>query len=57
MQFIYEEQYIDEVCNHKWWEKYKYDIPVIHINGEYLMKHKVNERMLKKTLDNLKIKS
>ena len=24
-----------------WFEKYKHDIPVIHLNGKFLMKHKV----------------
>lgn len=32
--------------NIDWWEKYKYDIPVFHLNGKFLMKHKVNFKLL-----------
>lgn len=53
MQFHYQEKYIDTPANVDWYEKYKDDIPVIHINGEYLMKHKVNEWLLKRTLNQL----
>lgn len=53
MQFVYEEKYIDDPANELWFSKYKHDIPVIHINGEYLMKHKINERLLTRTLREL----
>ena len=53
-QFTLKEVYIDAPGNEDWWERYKYDIPVFHINGEYLMKHRVNERLLLKRLDQLK---
>lgn len=41
---------ITEPENKRWFDKYKYDIPVFHFNGEYLMRHKVHEELLKKTL-------
>ena len=25
----------------QWWDKYKYDIPVLHINGKYWAKHRI----------------
>ena len=25
----------------EWWDKYKYDIPVLHVNGAYWTKHRV----------------
>lgn len=24
----------------EWWDKYKYDIPVLHVNGDYWIKHR-----------------
>ena len=49
-QFLYEERYIDLPSNRHWYDLYKYDIPVIHLNQRYLMKHKVDEELLKKAL-------
>ena len=54
LQFIYQEEFIDASDNKDWYNKYKYDIPVIHINGSYLMKHRVNEWLLRRTLNQLK---
>lgn len=48
--FVYEEQYIDDPENSVWYDKYRYDIPVIHINGIYVMKHKINKIKLFETL-------
>lgn len=25
----------------EWWDRYKYDIPVLHVNGQYWAKHKM----------------
>lgn len=55
LQFVYEECYIDDPANKVWFEKYKHEIPVIHINGRFIMKHRVNERLLRKTLNTLEI--
>ena len=51
LQFHYQEEYIDAPSNKKFYDKYKYDIPVVHINGTYLMKHRVNEWLLRRALD------
>ena len=56
MQFFYEEQNIDDTGSEEWMAKYKFDIPVVHINGKYLMKHRINECLLRKALDNFKDK-
>jgi hypothetical protein len=26
----------------EWWDRYKYDIPVLHLNGVYWTKHRLN---------------
>ena len=56
MQFQYEEEYIDMPENKEWFEKYKYDIPVIHLNGKLLMMHRVDRDKLRTALDALKSK-
>lgn len=48
----YEEVYIDAPGNEQWKELYQHDIPVIHINGLYAMKHRVNEKLLAEKLAN-----
>ncbi|KAL5484172.1 hypothetical protein EMCRGX_G020624 [Ephydatia muelleri] len=48
--FVYEEKHIDVPENKEWFEKYRYHIPVIHLDGQFLMKHRVNERLLKEAL-------
>lgn len=50
LQFVYEEKYIDIPENKEWFEKYKYHIPVIHLDGQFLMRHRVDERLLKEAL-------
>ena len=49
-QFHFEEVDITENGNHIWFEKYQYEIPVFHLNGSFLMKHRVNEELLEKEL-------
>ena len=44
--FKFEEVDIEEDGNEKWHDMYCYDIPVFHFNGKFLMKHKVNTRLL-----------
>lgn len=53
LQFSLEEVYIDTPGNEKWKDLYQNDIPVFHLRGEYLMKHRVNERLLLKKLAEL----
>lgn len=48
MEFVY----IDKEENNKWFEKYKYDIPVVHLNGKFLMKHKVFKDALDEAIRN-----
>ncbi|CAI8009455.1 Glutaredoxin-like protein C5orf63 homolog [Geodia barretti] len=52
-EFIYEEEYIDLAENKEWFERYKYDIPVIHMNGDLLMMHRVDQDKLRTALDSL----
>ncbi|XP_078484582.1 glutaredoxin-like protein C5orf63 homolog [Ciona intestinalis] len=42
---------ITEPENKKWWNLYKYEIPVFHFEGEFLMKHKANLELLKQRTD------
>ncbi|XP_058296525.1 glutaredoxin-like protein C5orf63 homolog isoform X2 [Hylobates moloch] len=36
--------------NSVWYERYKFDIPVFHLNGQFLMMHQVNTSKLEKQL-------
>lgn len=47
---MYEEVNIDEPENKEWFTRYCYDIPVIHLNGQLLMKHRIDEQLLLKAL-------
>ena len=42
---------ISKMENIHWWHKYKYDIPVFHFEGKFLMKHKANVSALQFALD------
>lgn len=44
--FEFEQVFIDRKENKHWFDLYKYDIPVFHINGKFLMKHKVDHELL-----------
>ncbi|XP_065096477.1 glutaredoxin-like protein C5orf63 homolog [Paramisgurnus dabryanus] len=37
--------------NSVWWERYRYDIPVFHFNGQFLMMHRVNTTLLERALE------
>uniref|UniRef100_A0A8D0FVU0 Glutaredoxin-like protein n=1 Tax=Strix occidentalis caurina TaxID=311401 RepID=A0A8D0FVU0_STROC len=41
-RFILQEVDITLPENSAWYDKYKYDIPVFHLNGKFLMKHRVD---------------
>ena len=56
-QFSYEEQYIDVPGNEAWYDRYKYDIPVMHLDGDLLMMHRVDENKLRTALDKLKTRT
>ncbi|XP_063562810.1 glutaredoxin-like protein C5orf63 homolog isoform X2 [Gorilla gorilla gorilla] len=36
--------------NSVWYERYKFDVPVFHLNGQFLMMHRVNTSKLEKQL-------
>ncbi|KAJ7385689.1 hypothetical protein OS493_013717 [Desmophyllum pertusum] len=42
-RFHLEEVDITAKGNETWFDKYRYEIPVFHLNGSFLMKHRVNE--------------
>ncbi|KAI2642453.1 glutaredoxin C5orf63-like protein [Labeo rohita] len=37
--------------NRVWFDRYRYDIPVFHLNGQFLMMHRVNLALLERRLD------
>ncbi|XP_048115212.1 glutaredoxin-like protein C5orf63 homolog [Alosa alosa] len=39
--------------NKVWYDRYKFDIPVFHLNGQFLMMHRVNTTLLEKRLAKL----
>ncbi len=36
--------------NEEWWEAYRNDIPVVHLNGREVFRHRVEERQLRALL-------
>ncbi|NP_001373248.1 glutaredoxin-like protein [Danio rerio] len=36
--------------NRVWFDRYRFDIPVFHLNGQFLMMHRVNSTLLEKHL-------
>ncbi|CAH1796725.1 unnamed protein product [Owenia fusiformis] len=51
--YIFEEVDITAAGNEEWFEKYKHEIPVFHLNGQFLMKHKVNTKLLLRKLQEI----
>uniref|UniRef100_A0A667Y765 Glutaredoxin-like protein n=1 Tax=Myripristis murdjan TaxID=586833 RepID=A0A667Y765_9TELE len=49
-RYIFQQIDITLPENKVWYDKYKYDIPVFHLNGQFLMKHRVNTFLLEKQL-------
>ncbi|XP_003216455.2 glutaredoxin-like protein C5orf63 homolog [Anolis carolinensis] len=49
-KFLLQEVDITLPDHSSWFEKYKYDIPVFHLNGQFLMKHRVDIKELEKRL-------
>uniref|UniRef100_A0A6J0TD33 Glutaredoxin-like protein n=1 Tax=Pogona vitticeps TaxID=103695 RepID=A0A6J0TD33_9SAUR len=49
-KFILQEIDITLPHHSAWFEKYKYDIPVFHLNGQFLMKHRVDTEKLEDQL-------
>ncbi|XP_046523851.1 glutaredoxin-like protein C5orf63 homolog isoform X1 [Equus quagga] len=52
-RFILQEVDITLPENSAWYERYKFDIPVFHLNGQFLMMHRVNISKLEKHLQKL----
>ncbi|KAL0965011.1 hypothetical protein UPYG_G00275620 [Umbra pygmaea] len=50
-RYIFQQVDITLPENQMWWDKYKYDIPVFHLNNKFLMMHRVNTALLEKRLD------
>ncbi|KAI5099973.1 glutaredoxin-like protein C5orf63 homolog [Silurus meridionalis] len=49
-RFVLQEVDITLPENSVWYDRYKYDIPVFHLNGQFLMMHQVNTTVLEKQL-------
>ncbi|XP_066567448.1 glutaredoxin-like protein C5orf63 homolog isoform X2 [Amia ocellicauda] len=49
-RFVLQEVDITLPENKVWCERYKYDIPVFHLNGQFLMMHRVHTGLLEKKL-------
>ncbi|XP_014868361.1 PREDICTED: glutaredoxin-like protein C5orf63 homolog [Poecilia mexicana] len=56
-RFILQQVDISLPENRQWWDKYKWDIPVFHLNGQYLMKHGVDAALLDKLLQDIEKKN
>ncbi|XP_072114159.1 glutaredoxin-like protein C5orf63 homolog [Mobula birostris] len=52
-RFILQEVDITDPKNSVWFERYKNDIPVFHMNGQFLMMHRVNLKILERKLAKL----
>ncbi|XP_068944271.1 glutaredoxin-like protein C5orf63 homolog [Petaurus breviceps papuanus] len=52
-RFILQEVDITLPENSAWYDRYKFDIPVFHLNGHFLMMHRVNLSELEKQLKKL----
>ncbi|XP_076876122.1 glutaredoxin-like protein C5orf63 homolog [Brachyhypopomus gauderio] len=49
-RFVLQEVDITLPENSVWHDRYKHDIPVFHLNGQFLMMHRVNTIILEKRL-------
>ncbi|XP_062045784.1 glutaredoxin-like protein C5orf63 homolog isoform X1 [Lepus europaeus] len=49
-RFILQEVDITLPENSAWYDRYRLDIPVFHLNGQFLMMHRVNTSKLEKQL-------
>uniref|UniRef100_A0AAQ5XR64 Glutaredoxin-like protein n=1 Tax=Amphiprion ocellaris TaxID=80972 RepID=A0AAQ5XR64_AMPOC len=52
-KFILQQVDISLPENKLWWDKYKWDIPVFHLEGRYAMKHRVDMTLLDKLLQDI----
>lgn len=49
----FEKVYITEPENKDVYERYRYDIPVLHLNGQFLCKHRLDANLLDSKLSDL----
>ncbi|KAM5194335.1 glutaredoxin-like protein C5orf63 homolog [Mantella aurantiaca] len=56
-RFVLEQVDITLPENATWNDRYKYDIPVFHLNGHFLMMHRVNIKKLEKSLGKLELQN
>ncbi|KAM9777970.1 glutaredoxin-like protein C5orf63 homolog [Neosynchiropus ocellatus] len=49
-RFVFTQVDISGPENRDWFNKYKWDIPVFHLNGRFIMKHRVDVDLLEKLL-------
>lgn len=49
-RFQFQEIDISLPENRKWYGTYRFDIPVFHLNGKFLMKHRVDLSLLEQRL-------
>lgn len=49
-QFTLEEVDITAPENKHWYKQYRYEIPVFHLQGQFLMKHRVDTKLLETKL-------
>ncbi|KAI1905143.1 hypothetical protein AGOR_G00013100 [Albula goreensis] len=56
-RFLLQEVDITRPENSVWYDRYKYDIPVFHLNGQFLMMHRVNIAVLEKRLSSVEDES
>ncbi|RIA87753.1 thioredoxin-like protein [Glomus cerebriforme] len=52
--FDFEQKDIKAPENSNWFEKYKYDIPVLHLNNQFIFKHRIEQNELEETLRKFK---
>jgi len=50
LQFVLQQVDISLPENRLWWDRYRWDIPVFHLNGRFVMKHRVDVALLDKLL-------
>ncbi|KAM3594363.1 uncharacterized protein V6R79_006404 [Siganus canaliculatus] len=49
-RFVLQQVDISLPENRVWWDRYKWDIPVFHLNGQFVMKHRVDVELFEKRL-------
>ncbi|XP_031694340.1 glutaredoxin-like protein C5orf63 homolog [Anarrhichthys ocellatus] len=49
-RFVFQQVDISLPENRAWWDSYRWDIPVFHLNGQFVMKHRVDVVLLDKLL-------